>query len=242
MRILYLYGWHSVTGGVKPTYLRARGCTVFEPELSDDDFEFALSVAQEWFDRLSPDVIVGSSRGGALAMNLKHGDTPLVLLCPAWRRWGTVQTLPKRSVILHSPHDDVIAFEDSLALIEVSGLSIETLLEVGRDHRLADADSLAVMHWACAVSTSEDGSLWSGQSTSDASQAQRNRMTESQLEGNYVCDGCGEEIVIPLDLSEGTSQSYVEDCPVCCRANVIHVVIDARGHAQVRAEPEQDRD
>ncbi|MHC5064919.1 MAG: CPXCG motif-containing cysteine-rich protein [Planctomycetota bacterium] len=42
----------------------------------------------------------------------------------------------------------------------------------------------------------------------------------------YTCDSCGEEIVIPVDPSAGTRQDYVEDCPVCCRANVIHVAID----------------
>ena len=42
-------------------------------------------------------------------------------------------------------------------------------------------------------------------------------------EASYTCDACGEEIVVPIDLSAGTSQEYVEDCPVCCRPNVIHV-------------------
>ena len=37
-------------------------------------------------------------------------------------------------------------------------------------------------------------------------------------EATYICDACGEEIVIPLDLSAGGIQEYVEDCPVCCRA------------------------
>ncbi|MBP89729.1 MAG: hypothetical protein CMJ64_23995 [Planctomycetaceae bacterium] len=59
-------------------------------------------------------------------------------------------------------------------------------------------------------------------------------------EASYTCDGCGEEIVIPLDLSQGASQEYVEDCPVCCRANLIHVDIDEDGRASVWAEPEQD--
>ena len=35
-------------------------------------------------------------------------------------------------------------------------------------------------------------------------------------EASYVCESCGEEIVVPIDLSAGTSQEYVEDCPVCC--------------------------
>lgn len=57
-------------------------------------------------------------------------------------------------------------------------------------------------------------------------------------EGSYVCDACGEEIVIPLDLSAGESQEYVEDCPVCCRPNLIHVEFDDDGSARVWAEPE----
>ena len=63
-------------------------------------------------------------------------------------------------------------------------------------------------------------------------------MTESVPEdGSYTCDSCGEEIVIPLDLSQGLSQEFVEDCPVCCRANVIHIRIDD-GEAMVWAEAE----
>lgn len=42
-------------------------------------------------------------------------------------------------------------------------------------------------------------------------------------EASYVCDACGEEIVIPVDPSAGSHQDFVEDCPVCCRPNVIHV-------------------
>lgn len=59
-------------------------------------------------------------------------------------------------------------------------------------------------------------------------------------EASYVCNACGEEIVIPIDLSAGASQQYVEDCPVCCRANVIHVEIDDEGDASVWAEPEDE--
>ena len=30
-------------------------------------------------------------------------------------------------------------------------------------------------------------------------------------DATYVCDACGEEIVVPVDLSAGSSQEYVED-------------------------------
>jgi hypothetical protein len=55
---------------------------------------------------------------------------------------------------------------------------------------------------------------------------------------SYTCDSCGEEIVVPIDLSEGTSQEYVEDCPVCCRPNVIHVMVEEDGDVRVWAERE----
>ena len=59
-----------------------------------------------------------------------------------------------------------------------------------------------------------------------------------QNETTYVCNGCGEEIVVPLDLSQGASQEYVEDCPVCCRPNVIHIELDEDGEARVWSEAE----
>ncbi len=60
----------------------------------------------------------------------------------------------------------------------------------------------------------------------------------ANVEVNYICDSCGEEIVIPLDLSAGDRQQFVEDCPVCCRPSVIHVEIDDTGEASAWAEPE----
>jgi hypothetical protein len=57
-------------------------------------------------------------------------------------------------------------------------------------------------------------------------------------EASYVCDSCGEEIVIPIDLSAGESQEYVEDCPVCCHPNVIRVEVDESGEVRVWAEGE----
>jgi len=37
--------------------------------------------------------------------------------------------------------------------------------------------------------------------------------TDIQNEVSYTCDGCGEEVVVPLDLSQGSDQEFVEDCP-----------------------------
>jgi hypothetical protein len=150
VKILFLHGWQSVPGGVKPSFLQANGHVVLNPALDDENFAAALATAQAVFDAERPDVIVGSSRGGALAMNLDADGTPMVLLCPAWKRWGAANRIPPGTQVLHSTYDDVIPFNDSVELIERSGLPREALLEVGRDHRLADPEPLQKMLEACA--------------------------------------------------------------------------------------------
>ena len=96
------------------------------------------------------------------------------------------------------------------------------------------------MFWACQVLTSNEPLPWAGDV--EVGRTSKRRKATSQEEASYICDACGEEIVIPLDLSEGSSQQYIEDCPVCCRASIIHVDVDEDGNAQVWAEPEQDYD
>ncbi len=59
-----------------------------------------------------------------------------------------------------------------------------------------------------------------------------------QDEASYICDACGEVIVIPVDLSIGRSQEFVEDCPVCCRPNVVHIEFDENGDVGAWAELE----
>ncbi|HBN74716.1 MAG TPA: alpha/beta hydrolase [Planctomycetaceae bacterium] len=149
MKILFLHGWHSVPGGVKPTFLKDAGHEVINPALNDDDFDLAIRTAQAKYDQHHPDVIVGSSRGGAVAMNIESKGMPLVLLCPAWKNWGTVTTLKPQTIILHSRADEVIPFEDSE---ELAGRSNAKLIEVGNDHRLADPEPLKMMLKACEFS------------------------------------------------------------------------------------------
>jgi hypothetical protein len=145
MKILYLHGWNSVVGGVKPTYLKSHGHEVIEPALDHEDFEVALRTAQAAFDQHQPDVVVGSSRGGAVAMNLKSGAAQLVLLCPAWKKWGASKAVKPGAQILHSRADDVVPFGNSLELLLNSGLLESALIEVGQDHRLADPEPLEAL-------------------------------------------------------------------------------------------------
>ena len=44
MKVLFLHGWQSVPGGVKPTFLAQHGHDVVNPKLPDEDFEEAVRV------------------------------------------------------------------------------------------------------------------------------------------------------------------------------------------------------
>jgi hypothetical protein len=148
MKILLLHGWRSVPGGVKPTYLASHGHEVINPALPDEDFPAAVRIAQAEFDKHRPAVVVGSSRGGAVALAIDSRDARLVLLCPAWKKHG-LKTAKPGTVILHSRADDVVPFADSEELVRSSGLPSGALVEVGTDHRLADPEPLAAMLAAC---------------------------------------------------------------------------------------------
>ena len=106
-------------------------------------------IAQVEFDKHRLQVVVGSSRGGAVAMNISSGKAKLVLLCPAWKKFGGAKTVKPDTVILHSRADDVVPFAHSEELVRNSGLPASALVEVGTDHRLANPEPLAKMLEAC---------------------------------------------------------------------------------------------
>lgn len=148
MKILYLHGLHSKPGGVKPTFLRGQGYDVGNPELPDDDFAASVAIAQAAFDKSCPDLVVGSSRGGAVAMHLDAGSVPLVLIAPAWRRWGSADRVKPGTILLHAEADDVIPVADSRALLAASGLGEATLIVVGLDYNMVDEAAFGALRAA----------------------------------------------------------------------------------------------
>ena len=149
MKILYLHGWNSVPGGVKPTFLAQHGHDVIQPKLPDDDFDEAVRIAQEEFDKHRPEVVVGSSRGGAVAMNIESGSAKIILLCPGWKKWGAARTVKPGTIILHSRADDVVPSADSEELVRNSELPASALIEAGNDHWLHEPEVLEAMLRAC---------------------------------------------------------------------------------------------
>jgi len=52
------------------------------------------------------------------------------------------------------------------------------------------------------------------------------RCCPTLMESGFQCAACGEWNSTSVDESAGRSQSYVEDCQVCCKPNVLRVEYD----------------
>jgi hypothetical protein len=46
------------------------------------------------------------------------------------------------------------------------------------------------------------------------------------MEAGFQCAGCGVWNSTTVDESAGRRQSYVEDCQVCCKPNILRVEYD----------------
>ena len=46
------------------------------------------------------------------------------------------------------------------------------------------------------------------------------------MESGFQCAGCGEWNTTSVDETAGRRQSYIEDCQVCCKPNVLQVEYD----------------
>lgn len=55
----------------------------------------------------------------------------------------------------------------------------------------------------------------------------------AETSANVRCPYCGEVVEIGLDPGSGSSQEYIEDCPVCCRPWVVSVEYHEDGSAAV---------
>jgi len=47
------------------------------------------------------------------------------------------------------------------------------------------------------------------------------------MQAGFQCAGCGEWNATDVDESAGRRQSYVEDCQVCCKPNILRARYDA---------------
>lgn len=158
MKVLFLHGLESKPGGSKAKHLKNAGLEVLNPELPKSSFVESVKIAQELIDKEAPDVVVGSSRGGAIAMSLSLNSAGLVLIAPAWKRFlgkaemeaFGIRVDPAKALLLHSDNDVIVLPDDSRGLEEEYKVG---RISVGNCHRMSDSDALEAMldavRWVC---------------------------------------------------------------------------------------------
>jgi dienelactone hydrolase len=157
--VLYLHGLESGPLAAKALALRDAGFTVHAPALDTVPAATLVSTGSvdpaAWRAALQspvaqavaalaanpPDVIVGSSFGAAVLLELLHAGhgvgVPVVMLAGAGVRLTTHRALPPgvRAVLVHGREDTVVPPADSRLLADASPDAV--LVEVHDDHRLS---------------------------------------------------------------------------------------------------------
>jgi len=131
-KVLFLHGLFSNgEQSCKCHSMRCDGYEVTAPPLNNWFLSWAISSVN--LNRIKPNVIVGSSRGGAVALSLKT-KLPLILLAPAWKYYGVKSKFTNRCVVIHGVKDTLIPYQDSIELVNKNPNA--ELLLVDDDHRL----------------------------------------------------------------------------------------------------------
>jgi len=140
MKVLFCHGKEGTPNGTKATMVKEAFKNTNVPKLTNSfetaDFLDDLTKVERLAKRA--DVLVGSSRGGALVAQARM-KTRKVLIAPAWKKFQVVPYLNKDDIILHSKNDDLVPYEDSIKLVDMFGC---TLIECGHDHRMSDKKTL----------------------------------------------------------------------------------------------------
>lgn len=152
LRVQFVHGLESGPGSAKAMYLDRRFDTVTRA-MDTSNFEVSIAVQVEEIEAQEPDVLVGSSFGGAVALAILQRALyagPTLLLAPAYRHCGLEAKIPDglRVLVVHGTRDTVIPIEDSRALAQTGSQGSVALVEVDDAHRLEsllEADELAML-------------------------------------------------------------------------------------------------
>jgi len=140
-RVLFIHGQESSPQGTKAR-LFAEHFAALTPAMDTRDFEACVAQQAEAIRRFAPDVVVGSSFGGGIALALLQRGVwrgPTLLLAQAGLRQSLRAELPAGVPVwlVHGTRDDVVPIEDSRALARSGSRGLVRLIEVDDDHPLS---------------------------------------------------------------------------------------------------------
>lgn len=140
VRVLFVHGQESGPQGTKARVLAAHFETL-TPQMDTKHFEACVRQIAQAVEAFRPDVVVGSSFGGAVAVALLQRGLwsgPTLLLAQAAAELGVPLRLPEGVPvwIVHGTRDEVVPIASSLVLARSGSPDRVRLLEVGDDHRL----------------------------------------------------------------------------------------------------------
>lgn len=140
LRVQFVHGLESGPGASKARYLAER-FDVETPAMDTASFEGSVATQLDALAARPPDLLVGSSFGGAVVLALVQRGAyrgPILLLAPAHRHFGVRAELPLgvHAVVVHGLADDVVDPEGSRELAAHAPGRVELLL-VDDGHRLA---------------------------------------------------------------------------------------------------------
>lgn len=142
MRVLFIHGLESSPNGNKARYLAER-FEAHTPAMNTGDWIGCLQQQKEAIRSFQPDVVVGSSFGGAVLVELLRQGAwtgPTLLLAQAALKFNPEARLVEgvRVLLVHGSSDDVVPPEHSRRLAETGDAELVELLEVEDDHRLTE--------------------------------------------------------------------------------------------------------
>jgi predicted esterase len=141
-RVQFIHGLEGSPQGSKARAL-AEHFEATTPAMDTGDFEACVALHAEALESFEPDVLAGSSFGGAVAVALLQRGLwrgPTLLLAQAAHKRGLPAELPEgvRVWLVHGTRDELVPVEESRALAKSGTPGLVRLIEVDDDHRLSD--------------------------------------------------------------------------------------------------------
>ena len=141
MRVQFVHGLESSPQG-KKARLFAQHFETRTPAMDTTDFEACVRLQAEVLDEFKPDVLIGSSFGGAVVVALLQRSVwrgRTLLLAQASRMFLPEPRLPAefRVTLLHGTDDEIVDVADSRALAATGTPGYVELIEVDDDHQLS---------------------------------------------------------------------------------------------------------